>query len=185
MYPHHLHKSDRPCPVTGVKAGFPQRVEVILLHEELRHDIEADLTAIERQRKLETPILASDGKDDYRLARNIDTAVNKVVKRCTAYLMLPSPFVHRISTNHVYKWEEKSLYLHFPENWPPHLADNLRDAVHLYIVKFVELAFLTVALPDDKYLPILQEQVNDAYDDINAALNDRLGSSITHVTFLG
>ena len=87
MYPHHLHNSDRPCPVTGVKAGFPQRVEVILLHEELRHDIEADLTAIERQRKLETPILASDGKDDYRLARNIDTAVNKVVKRCTAYLM--------------------------------------------------------------------------------------------------
>ena len=24
-----------------------------------------------------------------------------------------------------------------------------------------------------------------AYDDINAALNDRLGSSLTHVTFLG
>ena len=54
--------------------------------------------------------------------------------RCQAYLMLPSPYAHRVSADHAYGWEEKSIYLAMPSGWPPHCLEPLRDAVHNFIV---------------------------------------------------
>lgn len=185
-YPSYLH-TDRCFPAEVLKAPrkYKQLIEVIILKSELLHDIEADVHRIERTRKLtETPIISSEA-DYYDISRDIDTALGEVVRRCTAYLLLPSPYVHRISTNHAHSWDEKSIYLALPDNWPPHSIDQLRDAIHGYIVKAVELELLSIMLPDDKYLPILAEKKQDLYDDINVILNARLGNTLNTPTFLG
>ena len=188
MYPHHLHTPDRPLPAT-VPAGSPagkQLVEVILLHEELTHNIEADIRRIEKARKLEeSPILADNGSDDYSLCRLIDQAVNHVVARCRAYLLLPSPFVRRISTNHTHNWEEKNILLALPHNWAPHNIDALRDAVHNYIVKNVEYQLLAQTLPQDATTMLCQQQATDSYNEINALINSRLGGVHIKPTIFG
>lgn len=185
MYPHHLHTPERQRPVSsGLPAG-KQLVEVILLHEELTHDIEADIRRIEKARKLEDPILADNGSDDYLLCRYIDQAVNRVVTRCQAYLLLPSPFVRRISTNHTHNWEEKNIMLALPHNWAPHNIEPLRDAIHNYIVKNVEYQLLAQALPQDATTLLCQQQSTDSYNEINALINSRLGGVHTHPTIFG
>lgn len=160
-------------------------MEIILLHEELTHDIEADIRRIEKARKLEDPILADNGSDDYSLCRYIDRAVNRVVSRCQAYLMLPSPFVRRISTNHTHSWEEKNILLSLPINWAPHNIDPLRDAVHNYIVKDVEYQLLAQALPQDATTMLCQQQATDSYNEINALINSRLGGVHIKPTIFG
>ena len=187
MYPHHLHNSPRPkCPEYRCNAEQKQLVEVIILKEELIHDIQADIRRVERARNLEEkPILSENGQDDYLLSRHIDTALNAAVARMQAYLLLPSPYAHRISTNHAYGWEEKSVYLALPQRWPPHLIDALRDAVHNYIVYDVEARLLQVALPEDKALDNVRTMARDCYDDINAHINARTGPAVIHPSFLG
>lgn len=181
------HHIDRCVPdeVLHKPRRFPQLVEVIILKSEIIHDVEADIQRIERMRKMEeTPIISNDS-DYYDIARDIDTALGEVVSRCTAYLLLPSPYAHHISTDHVNDWEEKSIYLCEPENWPPHAIDPLRNAIHDYIVKAVELELLSISMPEDKYLPKLELKKMDLYDDINVHLNARLGDSLIFPTFLG
>lgn len=188
-YPHHLHDKPRPAipdTVPAALAAGKQLIEIILLKSELTHDIESDIARIERARKLEeTPILTNNETDDYTLRRQMDAAINKVVSRCQAYLLLPSPFVHRVSVNHAKEWEEKSIWLGLPQNWPPHLIDALRSVIHDYIVKSVEFSLLAVALPQDAYTSLCNTQALDYYDDINVMLNTRLGPSLIHPTFLG
>lgn len=185
-YPSNLHINRcMPDGVLKTPRRHPQLVEVIILKSELLHDIESDVHRIERMRKMEeTPIIQSDA-DYYDISRDIDTALGEVVKRCVAYLLLPSPYTHRISTNHVNTWEETSIYLALPDNWPPHDIDPLRNAIHDYIVKAEELELLTISMPDDKYLPKLELKKMDLYDDINVLLNDRLGGKLIQTTFLG
>ena len=178
MYPHRLHYNRiMPDAVCQRLHKDKQVVEIIVLHEELLRDIESDIHRIERMRKMEeTPIISSDA-DYYDITRDIDTALGEVVSRCSAYMLLPSPFVHRISTNHAGSWEEKSIYLGLPYNWPPHDIDPLRDSVHDYIIKSVELELLTISMPNDGYLPILDQKRYEQYNRINALLNDRLGKT--------
>ena len=159
-----------------------QLVEIILLKSEITHDIQAEITTIERMRKMQdTPILSNDDTDSYTISRQIDSAVS----RCQAYLLLPSPSVHRISTNHIMGWEEKSMYLALPMNWPSHNIDALRDAVHNYIVKAVVFYLLSIAIPGDPYLPVCLEQRDTSYNEINRYLSSRLGGVKIHPTFLG
>lgn len=183
-YPSTLH-IDRCVPdeVLNKPRRFPQLIEVIILKSEIMHDIESDVHRLERMRKLESPIITED--EGYDLNRDIDTALGEVVTRCTAYLLLPSPYAHRIANDHVQGWDEKSIFLCEPDNWPPHDIDPLRNAIHNYIVKAVELELLTLALPDDKYLHVLAQIKQDLYDDINVLLNDRLGGKQIYPTFLG
>ena len=186
MYPSTLHISRCvPDEVLRAPRRFPQLVDVIIFKPEIIRDIESDIHRIERMRKMEeTPIIQSDN-DYYDIARDIDIALGDVVKRCTAYLLLPSPYVHRISNNHVNDWEEKSIFLCLPEAWPPHDIDPLRNAIHDYIVKTVVLELLTISMPEDKYLSTLERKKMDLYDDINVLLNARLGKSLIYPTFLG
>lgn len=176
MYPKHLH-IDRHIPdeVCHRLHQGKQLVEIILLKEELLHDVEADMHRIERMRKMEETSLIENDSDYYTIARDMDNALGEVVSRCAAYLLLPSPFVHRISTNHADQWEEKSIYLALSYNWPPHNIDPIRNAIHDYIVKSVELEQLTLLMPDDRYLPILSEKKDQDYSKLNALLNERLG----------
>lgn len=183
-YPHHLHHSPRRCGTAS--APGRQLIEIIFLKPEIKHDIQSEITTIERMRKMQdTPILSNDDTDSYTVSRQIDSAVNSAVSRCQAYLLLPSPSVHRISANHVMGWEEKSIYLAMPMNWPAHNLDALRDAVHTYIVKAVVFHLLSIAIPGDPYLSVCMEQRENAYNQINRYLSSRLGGVRIHPTFLG
>lgn len=188
MYPHHLHTPDRPvcCNTIAAQRQHKHVVELILLYSELRHDIDADILRVERQRHLEeTPVISNNDTDSYIIKRYIDNAVNKVVSRCQAYLLLPSPYVRRISTDHTHSWEEKNIMLALPHNWPPHNIDALRDACHNFIVKSVEYMLLSSALPHDAYTALCKQQADDFYDDINVNINARLHASLIQPTFLG
>lgn len=185
-YPAHLH-TDRPLPpvVDAVPHQGKQLIEIILLKDELLHDIQSDIVRVEKSRKLEVPVLTNEDADGYDLNRKIDNYVNKAVSRMQAYLLLPSPFVHRISTNHTRLWEETSIYLALPHNWAPHCIDPLRDAVHNYIVKSVEYELMAVVLPNDPYTAICNNDADRAYNDINALINTRLGPTRIHPTPFG
>jgi len=185
MYPHHLH-TDRLLPSALPRPRRDsQIVEIIILKPEIVHDIEADINSLEKQRKLETPILTGSESEGYTVNRQIDRALDKCVSRMQAYLFLPSPFVHRISSNHTSGWEEKSIYLSLPGNWPPHCIDPLRDAVHNYIVKSVEYNILLVALTSDPYTAMCEKESAESYNEINALINSRLGPMNIHPSFLG
>lgn len=187
MYPHQLHYN-RPYPDVVCKKlrQGKQFVEIIILKDEIIHDIEADTLQVEKARKLEETPIAVDEKRVYEVCRHIDRAVNAVVAKCAAYLLLPSPFVHRISTNHTKGWEEKSVYLALPHNWPPHLIDSVRDHAHNHIVKFAEAQLLAPILtPQDSYVQYLLQDAAASLDDLNGAINERLGRDIISPTPFG
>ena len=177
MYPHDSHYN-RPYPdevCRRLRQG-KQIIEIILMKEEIIHDIDTDTLNIEKSRNVDQTPVATDERRRYEACRHIDRAVNNCVKRCAAYLLLPSPFVHRISTNHTKDWEEKSIYLALPHNWPPHLADTVRDTVHNYIVKFTESEMLKAILsPSDAYVQYCSLDAENSYNELNAAINERLG----------
>ena len=106
MYPHNLHHN-RPYPdeVCRKLRQGKQVVEIIILKDEIIHDIDTETLNVEKSRKMEetTPI-ATDERRMYEACRHIDRALNTVVAKCSAYLLLPSPFAHRISTNHTKGW---------------------------------------------------------------------------------
>lgn len=187
MYPHYLHHRERELPAVLAEVRRPhhQLVEIIILYPELLHDIEADIHRVERMRNLEKPILVNDENDAYTIRRYIDDAINMAVARMQAYLILPTPFIRRHTTNHAHEWEEKSIFLIFPERWPATSADPLRDAAHNYIVKDVEARLLAVSLPRDEYTAVCIADKERAYNDINNMLNTRIGGDIIHPTFLG
>lgn len=156
--------------------------EIILLYPELLHGIQSNIHAIERTRNIE--IITAD--DDYTIRREVDTALNEAVSRMQAYLFRPSSFIRRTSTDHATQWEEKSITLNFPPNWPPHCIDSLRDAVHNYIVRSVVFYFLSLSLPaNDPAITIVSQQRDRAYNDINALINARLGGVHIHPTPFG
>lgn len=187
MYPHHLHHRPRPvhCGNAAVPPGL-QFVEIILLKEELLHDIHADITRLEKARQLAgQPILTGDDSSGYTISRQIDRAVDKTVSRMQPYLFLPSPFVHRISGNHVSQWEEKSIYLAMPPCWPPHCIDPLRDAVHRYIVESVKYNILLITLTSDPYTAMCKMEADEAYNEIDSLISTRLGPVRIHPTVFG
>lgn len=188
MYPHQLHRHHRPlppdCAMAAVRHGH-QFVEIILLKEELLHDITADITRLEKARQLDQPILTNEDADGYTLGRQIDRAVDKAVSCMQAYLFLPSPFVHRISGNHVSQWEEKSIYLALPPNWPPHCIDPLRDAVHRYVVESVKYNILLISLSSDPYTAMCRMEADEAYNEIGSLISTRLGPVRVHPTIFG
>lgn len=187
MYPHELH-NNRPYPdeVCRKLRQDKQVIEIILLKDEIIHDVDTDTLNVEKSRKLEETPVATDERRMYEASRHIDRAVNAVVAKCAAYLLLPSPFVHRISSNHTKGWEEKSLYLALPHNWPPHLIDTVRDYAHNHIVKFTEAQMLVPLLsPDDAYVKYCTLDAEAALDDLNAAINERLGRDIITPTPFG
>ena len=186
MYPHHLHHSERPLPEGLHENQNLQLVEIIMLYDELKHDIEKDFHRLERLRKMQdTPILSPDGSDEYTLRREIDTALNSAVSIMTAYLALPSPFVRRISTNHAHAWEEKNIYVVFPFNWPLHNIDALRDSVHNYVVKAAEAKLLSVALPQDAYTLACRDMSYESLNAIDHLINERRGPIKINPTWLG
>lgn len=161
-----------------------QVVEIIIMKPEVIHDIEASVRQIERGRRPEDPpLLATGGTDDYLLCRYIDTALNEAVSRCRAYLLMPSPFVRRISADHAHEWEEKDIFLALPHNWPPHSIDPLRDAVHGYVVNRAMQLFLAYA--DAKASEMCDVMAQSCWNDINSQLNARIGPTRIHPTFLG
>ena len=187
MYPHELHHDRRyPDAVCQRLSRGSQVIEIILLKDEIIHDIDTDTLNLEKSRKMEETPVATDEKRMYEAYRHIERAINHVVAKCAAYLLLPSPFVHRISTNHSKGWEEKSIYLSLPHNWPPHLIDSVRDAAHNHIVKFAEAQLLVPLLsPSDSYVQYLSLDADTSLDELNAAINERLGRDIITPTPFG
>lgn len=178
MYPHNLHTAGRcfPDDVCRRLSQGKQLIEIILLKEELIHDIDADTRSIEQARKLEGVPVATDERRRYEACRQIDRAVSHILRTLSAYLLLPSPLVQRISTNHASDWEEKSIYLALPHNWPPHLTGLVRDSVHNYIVKSVEAEMLAPVLsPTDSYVQYSRLDAEASDSEITAAINERLG----------
>lgn len=164
----------------------PHIVECILLKPELLHDIQADITRIEKSRNLQaSPILTNEEADSYILNRYIDEAVGKALSHMQAYLMLPSTHAHHIANNHTSDWQEKSITLAMPANWPPHNIDPLRDAIHTYVVKFTEYKLLATALTDDRYTALCLDEANSAYDSINSLISSRLGPQRIHPSPFG
>lgn len=185
MYPRHLHNGRHiPDEIAAIPFAPKQLVEVILLHEELVHDIEAVIHQLEKNRKEEEPtLLDGNAADNYLLLRHIDTSVNQAVARCQAYLLIPSPFVHRISTDHVGRWKEKSIFLALPMDWPPHLIEPLRDAIHNYIVYRATQLFLVMT--DEKAAEKADYMASLYHGDINAHLNERFGPRVIGPTPFG
>ena len=187
MYPHELH-NNRPYPDEVCKKLHQgkQFIEIILLKDEILHDIDTDTLNVEKSRKIDETPVSTDEKRLYEASRQIDRAVNNLVRKCSAYLLLPSPYVHRISTNHTKGWEEKSIYLALPYNWPPHLIDSVRDLAHDYIVKFAESQLLVTLLsPDDSYVKYCAVAAEEDINDFNAGINERLGATIITPTPFG
>lgn len=197
-YPHHIHMEPHDrlnlpdlFDITAVQRQGKQLVEVILLKDELLHDIEASAKQLDDARQSTVqgssaalpPILPKGAAENYLLLRHLDTAVNQAVSRCQAYLLLPSPFVRRISTNHTHGWEEKSIFLAFPNNWPPHCVDALRDSIHNFIVERTLQRYLLRV--DPKAAESCDLQALGFYDEINALLNTRLGAMHLRPTFCG
>lgn len=187
MYPHHLHSHRHiPDEVCYKITRGKQIIEIILLKDEIIHDIDADTLQVEKARKIEGVTVATDESRSYEACRYIDKAVNAVVAKCAAYLLLPSPYAHRISDNHNKGWEEKSIYLGLPHNWPPHLIDHVRDLIHDHIVKYAEAQLLAPVLsPQDSYVQSLLLDAESSLNSLNAAINSRLGPTHIHPTFLG
>lgn len=186
MTPESRFKNTRSLPevITGMLPLPEQKqvVEIILLREELQHDIEDTINDVQHTFRPDGKALLPDDKS-YMLMRHVDTAVQQAVARCQAYLLLPSPFVQRISTNHAHEWEEKSIFLAMPHNWPPHAVGSLRDAVHNFIV--MRACQLFLALKEPKAAEACDSQATIHYNDINASLNTRLGPMNIHPSFLG
>ena len=197
-YPHYCHMEPHDrlnlpdlFDITAVQRQGKQLVEVILLKDELLHDIEASAKQLDDARQSTAqgssaalpPILPKGAAENYLLLRHLDTAVNQAVSRCQAYLLLPSPFVRRISTNHTHGWEEKSIFLAFPHNWPPHCVDALRDSIHNFIVERTLQRYLLRV--DPKAAESCDFQALGFYDEINALLNTRLGAMHLRPTFCG
>lgn len=183
-YPHHLHEGTpyRDCPVCRniIATRRPvQLIEIILMKEEFYHDIDAETYQVQKMRTSEkgSPAsalpLSTDSTSRYLLDRYIDKYVSQAVSRLSAYLAIPSPFAHRVVNNHASQWEEKSIYVDLPHDWPPHHIDPLRDAVHQLIVKGVEYQLLAVALPNDPYTALCREMMEDADTDITVHVNAR------------
>lgn len=183
-YPHHLHQGQpyRPCPVCRdiIATKKPvQLIEIILMKEELYHDIDTETYQVQKMRTSEKGVQAStlplstDSTSRYLIDRYIDKYVSQAVSRLSAYLAIPSPFAHRVANNHASQWEEKSIYVALPHDWPPHHIDPLRDAVHQLIVKGVEYQLLAVALPNDPYTVLCREMMEDADTDITIHVNAR------------
>ena len=162
-----------------------QRKEIILLKEELIHDIQRNITKIERLRKLEEPILTDDETDRYELASTINDALGLAANEMQAYMMLPSTFAHHITTNHTEDWAERSIVLGMPDNWPTHLIDTLTSAVKNYIVKKTEFLLLAEALPDDKYTVACGAFADTRLNEITSILSARLGGVRIHPTIFG
>lgn len=177
MYPIYLHEH-RIVPdwVCARLSKGKQLIEIILLKDEIIRDIDTDTLKVEKARGVEQTPVATDERNRYEACRYIDKAVNVVVKKCSAYLLLPSPFVHRIANNHTKDWEEKSIYLALPHNWPPHLIDGLRDAAHNHIVKSAEAELLTPLLsPSDSYVQYCSLDAESSLNEVNAIINERRG----------
>lgn len=185
MYPHRFHNTRSLPEVIAGKLPLPERkqlIEIILLKPELLHDIEDQLSDVQNTFRPDgKALLPADGS--YMLNRHIDTAVNQAVSRCQAYLLLPSPFVQRISTNHAHEWEEKSIFLALPHNWPPHTVGSLRDAIHNYIV--MRACQLFLSLKEPKASEACDTLAESFYDDINRHLSARLGPINIKPSFLG
>ena len=184
-YPHHLHEGapyrDRPvCRNLVATRRKVQLIEIILLKEELYHDIDMETYQVQKIRTaangkpFDSLPLSTDSNGRYLIDRYIDRYVSQAVQRLTAYLALPSPFAHRVASNHTKEWEEKSIYLALPDNWPPHNIEPLRDAVHQLIVKGVEYQVQAVALPADPYTAICRDMMEDADNSISVLVNARL-----------
>ena len=187
MYPTYLHDNRIIPDEVCIRLKQPQQlIEIILLKDEIIHDIDTDTLNVEKSRKLEETPISTDERRMYEACRHIDRAVNAVVKKCSAYLLLPSPFVHRISTNHTKGWEEKSIYLALPHNWPPHLIDSVRDWAHEHIVKFTESQMLVTTLsPDDSYVRYCALAAETALSNLNAAISERIGPITVTPTLFG
>ncbi len=52
-------------------------------------------------------------------------------------------------------------------------------------MKSVVLAILSPSFTDDKAIPLIAQQQERAYNDINALVNSRIGPLRIHPTFLG
>ncbi len=183
-YPHHLHQGQpyRPCDVCRdiIATKKPvQLIEIILLKDEFYHDIDTETYQVQKMRTsgkgapASTLPLSTDSTSRYLLDRYIDKYVSQAVSRLSAYLAIPSPFAHRVANNHASQWEEKSIYVALPNDWPPHRIEPLRDAVHQLIVKGVEYQLLAVALPNDPYTALCHEMMEEADADITVHVNAR------------
>lgn len=186
MYPHYLHTPDRPVCCGSVSTPPGKRlVDIILLKKEIFNDIDADTLQVEKARRTEGLNIATDDKQRYTLTRTIEKAITNVLRPLTPYLLLPSPFVHTIATNHAGGWDEKDILLAMPHNWPQHLIDNLRDTIHHYIVKLTEYEYLAPLLPNDPYTALCKQQSDDDHGDINVIVSSRLGPVKIHPSPFG
>lgn len=161
-------------------------VEVILFKEEIINDIRRDITRVERARNLQdNPILTDDDADRYELCGSIDEALGLAVDNMQAYLAHPSQFAHLIANNHTDDWEERSIQLSMPANWPLNLLDSLKKSVHRYIVKYTEAELMGTALPGDPYTGICMRSAATHYNEITSTLSARIGGIKIHPTIFG
>lgn len=185
-YPHHLHPAGGSvrCCITPPprRPGF-QLIEIILLKNEIYHDIDEETHILQQTLGKALPAgaqeittIATDDTSRYLMDRYIDRCVSQAVSLLSPYLAIPSPFAHRIANNHTKSWQEKSILLSLPKRWPPHLIEPLRDAVHRLIVKGTEKEILSPVLgPAGSYVRLCEQEAEDAAADISVNINTRYG----------
>jgi hypothetical protein len=161
-------------------------VEIILLKNEIIHAVQSDIQRFERTRKMQdAPVLLDNEADRYTMCGYIDEAVNEAVRIMQAYLMVPSSFSHRVTNNHTDDWDEISIRLAMPINWPPHLLDSLKNAVHKFVVRKAEYSLLSVNVPEDPFTIMCERFADTHYNEIESIISDRIGPIHTSPMPLG
>lgn len=162
-----------------------QVIEVIILKEEVIHSIQSNIHRFERTRGLQTPVLLDNEADRYNLCQLIDAALTEAVEAMQAYLMLPSPFAHRIANNHTDDWKEKGIRLAMPLNWPAHLLEPLKNAIHKFLARKTESELLSESYPNDPFTVRCEALAETHYNEINSIISDRIGPIHIHPSPFG
>lgn len=163
------------CMKNGCRQNpAPIPYDIIIIKQELYHDIDDDTRQLQVIRKLIEVPVSTDERHRYIIDRYIERAINHVQTRLAAYLATDRP--HHIANNHVKKWTERHIFLAMPAAWPPENLDHLKDVIHTYIVRITEAEVLSLFIGSND--PLVQQYRMDAQDAENEVVsiaNRRLG----------
>lgn len=162
----------------------PIPYDIIIIKQELYHDIDDDTRQLQVIRKLIEVPVSTDERHRYIIDRYIERAINHVQTRLAAYIATDRP--HHIANNHVKGWTERHIFLAMPTAWPPENLDHLKDVIHTYVVRITEAEVLSLFIgPNDPLVQQYRIDAQEAENEVVSIVNRRLGPMSVHYAPFG